>query len=90
MLDLDTAVVEVTSKETGYPVEAAQGLGEMRGWRAADSQRHPLRHIFLGGVSKWRTLDHLPLGRLTPIKHPGRRATVIQQGPPQVITNLQD
>ena len=37
-LDLDVAaVVEVTSEEKGYPVEAALVPGKMQGWRAADS-----------------------------------------------------
>ena len=38
-LDLDReAVVEVTSEEKEYPVEAALVAGETRGWRAADSR----------------------------------------------------
>jgi hypothetical protein len=38
-LDLDReAVVEITSEEKEYPVEAALAAGETRGWRAADSR----------------------------------------------------
>jgi hypothetical protein len=38
-LDLDReTVVEVTSEEKEYPVEAALAAGETRGWRAADSR----------------------------------------------------
>jgi hypothetical protein len=46
-LDLDReAVVEVTSEEKEYPVEAALVAGEMRGWRAADSGAQTVRLIF--------------------------------------------
>ena len=46
-LDLDhAAVVEVTSEEKEYPVESALVLGEMRGWRAADSGTQTIRLIF--------------------------------------------
>jgi hypothetical protein len=46
-LDLDGAgVVEVTSEETEYPVEAALALGDMRGWRAAASGAQTIRLIF--------------------------------------------
>jgi hypothetical protein len=46
-LDLDrVAVVEVTSEEKEYPVEAALVAGEMRGWRAADSGTQTIRLIF--------------------------------------------
>jgi hypothetical protein len=46
-LDLDgAAVVEVTSEEKEYPVEAALVSGEMRGWRAADSGTQTIRLIF--------------------------------------------
>jgi len=46
-LDLDrAAVVEVTSEEKGYPVEAALGAEEMRGWRAAASGTQTIRLIF--------------------------------------------
>jgi hypothetical protein len=46
-LDLDReAVVEVTSEEKDYPVEAALIAGEMRGWRAADSGTQSIRLIF--------------------------------------------
>lgn len=46
-LDLDReAVVEVTSEEKEYPVEAALGAEEMRGWRAADSGAQTVRLIF--------------------------------------------
>jgi hypothetical protein len=46
-LDLDRlAVVEVTSEDKEYPVEAALGSGEMRGWRAADSGTQIIRLIF--------------------------------------------
>ena len=46
-LDLDReAVVEVTSEEKEYPVEAALVAGEMRGWRAADSGTQTIRLIF--------------------------------------------
>jgi hypothetical protein len=46
-LDLDReAVVEVTSEEKEYPVEAALVAGETRGWRAADSGAQTIRLIF--------------------------------------------
>jgi len=46
-LDLDRiAVVEVTSEEKEYPVEAALVAGEMRGWRAAESGTQTIRLIF--------------------------------------------
>ena len=46
-LDLDRmAVVEVTSEEKDYPVEAALISGEVRGWRAADSGTQTMRLIF--------------------------------------------
>jgi hypothetical protein len=46
-LDLDrAAVVEVTSEEKEYPVEAALVLGELQGWRAADSGTQTIRLIF--------------------------------------------
>jgi hypothetical protein len=49
-LDLDReAVVEVTSEEKEYPVEAALVAlvaGEIRGWRAADSGAQTIRLIF--------------------------------------------
>ena len=46
-LDLDReAVVEVTSEEKEYPVEAALVAEEMQGWRAADSGAQTIRLIF--------------------------------------------
>jgi hypothetical protein len=46
-LDLEhTAVVEVTSEEKEYPVEAALVAGELRGWRAAESGAQTIRLIF--------------------------------------------
>ena len=46
-LDLDReAVVEVTSEQKDYPVEAALVAGEMRGWRAADSGTQTIRLVF--------------------------------------------
>ena len=46
-LNLDReAVVEVTSEQKDYPVEAALVAGEMRGWRAADSGTQTIRLIF--------------------------------------------
>jgi hypothetical protein len=46
-LNLDgAAVVEVTSEDKGYPVEAALISGEMRSWRAADSGAQTIRLIF--------------------------------------------
>jgi hypothetical protein len=46
-LDLErAAVVEVTSEEKEYPVEAALIVGELRGWRATDSGTQTVRLIF--------------------------------------------
>ena len=46
-LDLDSAaLVEVTSEEKDYPVEAALISSETRGWRAADSGTQTIRLIF--------------------------------------------
>jgi hypothetical protein len=46
-LDLDRiAVVEVTSEEKEYPVEAALVAEEMRGWRASDSGAQTIRLLF--------------------------------------------
>jgi hypothetical protein len=46
-LDLDgAAVVEVTSEEKEYPVEAALVPGEVRGWRAADPGPQTIRLVF--------------------------------------------
>src|ERR1700723_4190324 len=46
-LELDkAAVVEVTSEEKEYPVEAALVLEEMRGGRAAASGTQPIRLLF--------------------------------------------
>jgi hypothetical protein len=46
-LDLnDAAVVEVTSEEKEYPVEAALVSGEMRGWRADSPGTQNVRLIF--------------------------------------------
>ena|ERR1700737_4791785 len=46
-LDLDReAVVEVTSEEKEYPVEAALVAGDMRGWRAAVSGAQTVRLVF--------------------------------------------
>jgi hypothetical protein len=46
-LDLySAATVEVTSEAREYPVESALVLGEMRGWRAADSGTQTIRLIF--------------------------------------------
>ena len=46
-LDLErAAVVEVTSEEREYPVEAALIAGELRGWRAIDSGTQTVRLIF--------------------------------------------
>jgi hypothetical protein len=46
-LDLDgAAVVEVTSEEKEYPVEAALVAGEMRGWRAGSPGTQTIRLIF--------------------------------------------
>jgi len=38
--------VEVTSEEKEHPVESALLLGEMRGWRAADSGAQTIRLLF--------------------------------------------
>jgi len=46
-LDLDrAAVVEVTSEDKDYPVEAALVLGETRGWRAVSSGTQTIRLLF--------------------------------------------
>jgi hypothetical protein len=46
-LDLErAAVVEVTSEEKEYPIEAALVAGELRGWRATDSGTQTVRLIF--------------------------------------------
>jgi hypothetical protein len=46
-LDLErAAVVEVTSEQRDYPVEAALVAGELRGWRATDSGTQTIRLIF--------------------------------------------
>jgi hypothetical protein len=46
-MDLDRiAVVEVTSEEKEYSVEAALGAEEMQGWRASDSGAQTIRLIF--------------------------------------------
>src|SRR5258707_473784 len=46
-LDLDlAAVVEGTSEDKDYPVEAALVAGETRGWRAADFGTQTIRLIF--------------------------------------------
>jgi hypothetical protein len=46
-LDLErAAVVEVTSEEKEYPIEAALVAGELRGWRATDSGTQTVRIIF--------------------------------------------
>ena len=46
-LDLnEMAVVEVTSEQRDYPVEAALVAGEVRGWRAAASGTQTIRLIF--------------------------------------------
>jgi hypothetical protein len=46
-LDLDrAAVVEVTSEDKDYPVEAALAVAEVRGWRAAESGTQTIRLIF--------------------------------------------
>src|SRR5438093_12494368 len=46
-LDLDTAaVVEVTSKDKDYPVEAALVSGETQGWRAASPGTQTIRLLF--------------------------------------------
>ena len=46
-LDLDrAAVVEVTSEDKDYPVEAALVSGEMRGWRAGSRGTQTIRLVF--------------------------------------------
>jgi hypothetical protein len=40
------AVVEVTSEDKDCPVESALVVGELRGWRAADSSTQTMRLIF--------------------------------------------
>ena len=46
-LDLEgAAVVEVTSEEKDFPVEAALVLGETRGWRAAEPGPQTIRLLF--------------------------------------------
>jgi hypothetical protein len=46
-LSLDgAAVVEVTSEDKEFPVEAALVAGETRGWRAADSGTQTIRLVF--------------------------------------------
>ena len=46
-LDLErAAVVEVTSEDKDYPVEAALVSGEMRGWRAGSPGTQTIRLIF--------------------------------------------
>ena len=46
-LDVDGAAsVEVTSEESGYPIESALLGGENRGWRAANSGTQTIRLIF--------------------------------------------
>jgi hypothetical protein len=46
-LELDSAAtVEVTSEEKEYPIESVLVLGEMLGWRAADSGTQTIRLIF--------------------------------------------
>ena len=46
-LDLErAAVVEVTSEEKEFPVEAALVLGEARGWRAAEPGPQTIRLLF--------------------------------------------
>jgi hypothetical protein len=46
-LDLARAgVVEVTSEDKEYPVESALVVGEMRGWRAAESGMQTIRLVF--------------------------------------------
>src|SRR5882762_1381290 len=46
-LDLDrAALVEVTSEDKDYPVEAALVSGEMRGWRAGSPGTQTIRLIF--------------------------------------------
>ena len=46
-LDLErAAVVEVTSEDKDFPVEAALVLGETRGWRAAEPGPQTIRLLF--------------------------------------------
>jgi XRCC1 N terminal domain len=46
-LDLErAAVVEVSSEEKDFPVEAALVLGETRGWRAAEPGAQTIRLLF--------------------------------------------
>ena len=46
-LDLSTtAVVEVTSEETDYPIEGALIAGESNGWRAAEPGTHMIWLLF--------------------------------------------
>ena len=46
-LNLDgAAVVEVTSEDTDYPVEAALVSGQTRGWRSADAGAQTIRLVF--------------------------------------------
>jgi hypothetical protein len=46
-LDLDPeAMVEVTSEQKEYPVEAALVVGGVRGWRAAESGTQTIRLLF--------------------------------------------
>jgi|SRR5215475_13764311 len=46
-LDLSTtALVEVTSEDQDYPIEAALIPAESRGWRAAEPGTHTIRLIF--------------------------------------------
>jgi len=46
-LDLDqTALVEVTSEEEGYPIESALVGDDKRGWRAASNGSQTIRLIF--------------------------------------------
>jgi hypothetical protein len=46
-LDLErAAVVEVTSEEKDFPVEAALVLGDSRGWRAAEPGSQTIRLLF--------------------------------------------
>jgi hypothetical protein len=46
-LNVDRAAsVEVTSEESGYPIESALLTGEKRGWRAANAGTQTIRLIF--------------------------------------------
>jgi hypothetical protein len=46
-LNVDRAAsVEVTSEESGYPIESALLRGEKRGWRAANAGTQTIRLIF--------------------------------------------